>query len=182
MTTPLADLPAFFTSSIPLWFFIAAPFGVMLLFFVLGLYGDRQGVGRSLEGGWKGYSTAQVVSTFASYGPRGRARYRHRLLVADAAFAATYAIVGLMIVVGLSMRDYSLTVALLCGGGWLFGGLCDIAEGFGLARLLDRYPAVDDGDVAFASGFTRIKLVLFLAGLAGALAAIWVVFRPLAGV
>ena len=47
--------------------------------------------------------------------------------------------------------------------------------------MLDRYPQVDGGNVAFASTMTRLKLVLFALGVIGALAAAYLVFKPLAG-
>ena len=74
-----------------------------------------------------------------------------------------------------------LWITALCGGGWFLGGLCDVAENFAVARLLDRYPQVDGGNVAFASAMTRLKLVLFALGVVGALAAAYLVFKPLAG-
>ena len=49
-----------------------------------------------------------------------------------------------------------------------------------VARLLNRYPQIDGGNVAFASAMTRLKLVLFSLGVAGALVAAYLVFSPLA--
>jgi hypothetical protein len=55
-----------------------------------------------------------------------------------------------------------------------------VAENLAVARLLDKYPKVEAGDVAFASRMTQLKLVLFLAGIAGAIAAAYLAFKPLA--
>ncbi|WP_332685226.1 hypothetical protein [Bosea sp. (in: a-proteobacteria)] len=175
------DLAPFYPTLIPLAFFFWGPALVMLLFWLVGLWAGRLGVARALESDWDGFTRDDVEKLFTAYGEKKRALYRNRLLPADAAVALTYAIVGGVIVAGLSMRGYPWWVAALCGGGWLFGGLCDIAENLAVARLLDRYPAVEDGTVAFASGFTRIKLVLFLLGVIGAIAAAYLAFRPLAG-
>ena len=133
-----------------------------------------------LESDWDGYSVADVEKLFGLYGETIRARYRNRVLPADIACAFTYAIVGGLIVAGLAMRGQPWWLAALCGGGWLIGGLCDVAENLAVARLLDRYPSVAQGDVAFASGMTRLKLVFFVLGLIGALVAAWLVFKPLA--
>ncbi|MEN5082297.1 hypothetical protein ABE438_07410 [Bosea sp. TWI1241] len=174
------DLAPFHATLVPLAFFIWGPALVMLLFWLVGAWASRLRVPRLLESDWNGFDRADVERLFAAYGEERRALYRHRILPADAAVALTYAVVGGFTVAGLSMRGYPWWVAALCGGGWLFGGLCDIVENLAVARLLDRYPQVDEGTVALASGFTRIKLVLFALGLAGALAAAWLAFRPLA--
>jgi len=71
-------------------------------------------------------------------------------------------------------------VAALCGGGWLLGGLADIAENLAVGRMLDAYPRLDAGTVAFASRITQVKLVLFSAGIVGALVAAYLAFKPLA--
>jgi hypothetical protein len=171
----------FYSSAIPLAFFIWGPVLVMVLFWLVGLWSGRQGVPRMLESDWDGYSVADVEKLFAIYGEEKRARYRARVLPADVAFAFTYAIVGALIVAGLVMRGQPWWVAALCGGGWLVGGLCDVAENFAVARLLDRYPRVEGGNVAFASTMTRLKLVLFSLGVIGALVAAYRVFEPLTG-
>jgi hypothetical protein len=177
----MIDPVPLYPSTIPLAFFIWGPALVMLLFWLVGLWASRQGVARMLENDWHGFTVSDVEKLFSAYGDERRSRYRHRVLPADVAFALTYAIVGAVIVAGVSMRGYPWWAAALCGGGWLFGGLCDIAENFGVARLLDKYPKVEPGDVAFASGFTRLKLVLFTLGVVGALVAAYLVFKPLAG-
>ncbi|WP_439500187.1 hypothetical protein [Bosea sp. (in: a-proteobacteria)] len=176
----MIDPVPLYPSTIPLAFFIWGPALVMLLFWLVGFWASRQGVARMLESDWKGFTVSDVEKLFSAYGDDRRSRYRHRVLPADAAFALTYAIVGAVIVAGVSMRGYPWWVATLCGGGWLFGGLCDVVENFGVARLLDKYPKVEPGDVAFASGFTRLKLVLFTLGVIGALVAAYLVFKPLA--
>jgi hypothetical protein len=176
----MIDHPEFYPTLIPLAFFIWGPALVMLLFWLVGLYASRQGVFRALETGWSGFDKARAEEVLSTYGEEIRRNYRNRVLPADAAFALTYALVGAGIVAGLSMRGQPWWVAALCGGGWLFGGLCDVVEGFGIARLIDRFPAIAEGDVAFASGFTRLKLVLFALGTAGAVAAAYLAFRPLA--
>ena len=124
--------------------------------------------------------SATLIILFTIYGADKRARYRNRVLPADVACAFTYAIVGALIAAGLAMRGQPWWVAGLCGGGWLLGGLCDVAENLAVARLLDKYPKVEAGDVAFASRMTQLKLVLFLAGIAGAIAAAYLAFKPLA--
>lgn len=169
-----------YSSAIPLGFFIWAPVLVMVLFWLVGVWASRQGVVRQLESDWNGFNVSDVEKLFAAYGPDRLARYRGRVLPADAAFGLFYAVVGAVIVAGLSMRGQPWWVAALCGGGWLFGGLCDVAENLFIARLIDRYPKVEAGDVALASGFTRLKLILFVAGVVGALAAVYLAFRPLA--
>jgi hypothetical protein len=176
----MIDAVPLYPATIPLAFFIWAPALVMLLFWLVGVWASRQGVARFLENDWNGFTVADVEKLFAAYGEERRARYRRRVLPADVAFAFFYAIVGAVIIAGLMMRGQPWWVAALCGGGWLLGGLCDIAENLGVARLLDKYPTVEQGDVAFASRVTQLKLVLFVAGVAGALAATWLVFKPLA--
>ncbi|MGX5732991.1 hypothetical protein [Bosea thiooxidans] len=171
----------FYSSAIPLGFFIWAPAAVVVLFWAVGLWSNGQGIPRMLESDWDGYSVADVEKLFSLYGDERRARYRSRVLPADVAFAFTYAIVGALLIAGLFTRGQPWWVAALCGGGWLLGGLCDIAENFAVARLLDRYPQIDSGNVSFASIMTRLKLVLFTLGVAGALVAAYLVFKPLAG-
>lgn len=170
----------FYSTAIPLAFFIWAPVLVMLLFWLVGVWASRQGVPRVLENDWNGFNTADVDKLFVAYGDETRARYRNRILPADAAFALTYAIVGGIIIAGVGMRGHPWWLAALCGGGWLIGGLCDVVENIAVARLLDKYPKIEAGDVALASTATRIKLVLFLVGVAGAVAAAYLVFKPLA--
>ncbi|MBN9450510.1 MAG: hypothetical protein J0I42_01055 [Bosea sp.] len=177
----MTETVPFYSTAIPLAFFIWGPVLVVLLFWAVGVWSNRQGVPRMLESDWDGYSVADVEKLFTLYGEDKRARYRNRVLPADVACAFTYAIVGALIVAGLAMRGQPWWVAALCGGGWLLGGLCDVAENFAVARLLDRYPQVDGGNVAFASAMTRVKLVLFALGVIGALAAAYIVFKPLAG-
>ncbi|RDJ22855.1 hypothetical protein DWF00_05665 [Bosea caraganae] len=169
-----------YSTTIPLAFFVWGPVLVMLLFWLTGLWASRQGVARMLESDWNGFNAADVDKLFAAYGDERRAKYRSKVLPADMAFALVYAIVGALIIAGVSMRGYTLWIALLCGGGWLLGGLCDLVENFAIARLLDKYPKVEAGDVATASRFTQFKLVLFALGIVGALAAVYLVFRPLA--
>lgn len=176
----MIDAVPLYPTTIPLGFFIWGPVAVMLLFWLVGLWASRQGVARLLESDWNGFTVADVSKLFAAYGDEKRARYRGRVLPADAAFAVIYAMVGAATVVGLIMRGQPWWVAALCGGGWLLGGLCDVMENLSLARLLDRYPQVAADDVAFASRITRIKLALFSAGIIGALVAAYLVFRPLA--
>jgi hypothetical protein len=169
-----------YPSTIPLAFFVWGPVLVMVLFWLVGLWSSRQGVARMLENDWNGFTVADVEKLFALYGDDKRARYRRRVLPADAAFACFYTIVGGVIVAGLLMRGQPVWVAALCGGGWLLGGLCDIAENLSVAKLLDNYPKVVPGNVAFASRITQLKLVLFTAGTVGALVAAYLAFKPLA--
>jgi hypothetical protein len=169
-----------YPTSIPLAFFVWGPVLVMLLLWLTGLWASRQGVARMLESDWNGFDAADVEKLFAAYGDERRAKYRSKVLPADAAFALTYAIVGALIIAGVTMRGYPWWGAALCGGGWLLGGLCDIAENLAIARLLDKYPKVEARDVAAASRFTQAKLVLFALGIVGALVAVYLVFKPLA--
>lgn len=169
-----------YPTTIPLAFFVWGPVLVMLLFWLTGLWASRQGVARMLESDWNGFNAADVEKLFAAYGEERRAKYRRKVLPADVAFALTYAIVGALIIAGVATRGYPLWAAALCGGGWLLGGLCDVVENFAIARLLDRYPKVEAGDVSLASRFTRLKLMLFVLGIVGALAAVYLVFKPLA--
>lgn len=176
----MIDAVPLYPTTIPLGFFIWGPVAVMLLFWLVGLWASRQGVARLLESDWNGFTVDDVSKLFAAYGDEKRARYRGRVLPADAAFAVIYAMVGAATVVGLIMRGQPWWVAALCGGGWLLGGLCDVMENLALARLLDRYPQLAADDVAFASRITRVKLVLFCVGIIGAMVAAYLVFRPLA--
>jgi hypothetical protein len=176
----MIDPVPFYSPTVPLAFFFWGPALVMLLFWAVGFWASRQGVARMLENDWNGFTVADVEKLFAAYGEERRARYRNRVLPADVACAFTYAIVGAVLIAGLSMRGYPWWVSALCGGGWVLGGLCDVAENLAVARLLDRYPKVDSGEVAFASLMTRLKLVLFTAGVIGALAAAYLAFKPLA--
>ncbi|MFC5507313.1 MULTISPECIES: hypothetical protein [Hyphomicrobiales] len=176
----MIDSIAFYPETVPLAFFVWGPVLVMVLFWAAGIWSSRQGVPRMLENDWNGYNAEDVEKLFALYGETHRARYRNRVLPADVAFAFTYAIVGAMLIAGLVVRGQPSWVAALCGGGWLLGGLCDVAENLAVARLLDKYPKVEAGDVAFASRMTQLKLVLFLAGIAGAIAAAYLAFKPLA--
>ncbi|MDR6874838.1 hypothetical protein J2Y55_005876 [Bosea sp. BE125] len=169
-----------YPTTIPLAFFVWGPALVMLLYWLVGVWASRQGVARLLESDWNGFTVADVEKLFAAYGDERRAKYRHRVLPADVAVAFVYAIVGAVIIAGLCMRGQPWWVAALCGGGWLLGGLCDVAENFGIARLLDTYPKLEAGAVAFASRVTQLKLVLFTLGIIGALVAAYLVFKPLA--
>jgi hypothetical protein len=169
-----------YPSTIPLAFFVWGPAAVMVLFWLVGIWSSRQNVPRFLENDWNGYSVADVEKLFAFYGEDNRRRYRSRVLPADAAFACFYLIVGGVIVAGLAMRGQPWWVAALCGGGWLLGGIADVAENLTVAKLLDAYPKVEPGTVAFASRATQAKLVLFCVGIVGALVAAWLVFKPLA--
>lgn len=174
-------LPTFYSTLIPLAFFFWGPALVVLTLLLSWLWARSLKVDRALESDLNGFTRADVEKLFSLYGPERRAVYRNKLLPADLAFALVYAIVGALIVAGLSMRGYPWWVAALCGGGWLFGGLCDVAENLAIARLLDRFPILDEGTVAFASGFARLKLVLSGLGFIGAVAAYYLAFRPLAG-
>ncbi|KPH80710.1 hypothetical protein [Bosea vaviloviae] len=176
----MIDTVAFYPTTVPLAFFLWGPVLVMVLFWAVGFWSGRQGVQRMLESDWDGYNVADVEKLFGLYGETRRTRYRNRVLPADVAFAFTYAIVGAILIAALTMRGQPLWLAALCGGGWLLGGLCDVAENLAVARMLDTYPKVDAGDVAFASRATQIKLVLFLAGTVGAIAAAYLAFKPLA--
>lgn len=169
-----------YSTTIPLAFFVWGPVLVMLLLWLTGLWASRQGVARMLESDWNGFNASDVEKLFAAYGDERRARYRRKVLPADVAFALTYAIVGAVLIAGVAMRGYPWWLAALCGGGWLLGGFCDIVENFAIAKLLDTYPKVDSGAVATASRFTQLKLVLFSLGIVGALAAFYLVFKPLA--
>ena len=176
----MTETVPFYSTAIPLAFFVWGPVLVVVLFWAVGVWSNRQGVPRMLESDWDGYSVADVEKLFTLYGEDKRARYRNRVLPADVACAFTYAIVGAVLIAGLVMRGYPWWVAALCGGGWLLGGLCDIAENFAVARLLDRFPQVSAANVAFASRLTQFKLVLFAAGVIGALVAAYLAFKPLA--
>ncbi|KPF72599.1 hypothetical protein IP69_01495 [Bosea sp. AAP35] len=176
----MIDPVPFYTASVPLAFFVWGPVLVMVLFWAVGIWSSRQGVPRMLENDWNGFNVADVEKLFAMYGEKHRARYRNRVLPADVACAFTYAIVGAILIAGLTMRGQPLWLAALCGGGWLLGGLADVAENLAVARLLDNYPKVEARDVAFASRVTQLKLVLFLAGTVGAIMAAYLVFKPLA--
>ncbi|WNJ88424.1 hypothetical protein [Bosea sp. 685] len=169
-----------YPTTIPLAFFVWGPALVMLLYWLVGAWASRQGVARLLESDWNGFTVADVEKLFAAYGDERRAKYRNRVLPADVAVAFVYTIVGAVIMAGLCMRGQPCWVAALCGGGWLLGGLCDVAENFGIARLLDKYPKLETGDVAFASRTTQLKLVLFSLGIIGALVAAYLAFKPLA--
>lgn len=170
----------FYPTLIPLGFFFWGPALVVLAFILSWLWARALRVDRALESDFNGFTRDDVEKLFALYGPERRAVYRNRLLPADLAFALVYALVGALIVAGLSMRGYPWWVAALCGGGWLFGGLCDVAENLAIARLLDRYPALDEGTVSFASGFARLKLLLSGLGFLGAIAGFYLAFKPIA--
>lgn len=157
----MIDPVPLYSTTVPLSFFIWGPIFVVVLYWLVGFWSNRQGVPRMLESDWDGYSVADVEKLFTLYGETTRARYRNRVLPADVACAFAYAIVGGILIAGLTMRGQPWWVAALCGGGWLIGGLCDVAENIAVARLLDRYPRVEAGDVAFASNMTRLKLVFF---------------------
>jgi len=174
------ELPTFYSTLIPLGFFFWGPALVVFSFLLSWLWARSLRVDRALESDLDGFTAADVEKLFSLYGPERRAIYRNKLLPADLAFAFVYAVVGALIVAGLAMRGYPWWVAALCGGGWLFGGLCDVAENLAIARLLDRFPAIEQGTVAFASGFTRLKLVLTGLGFVGALAAYYLAFKPVA--
>jgi hypothetical protein len=164
--------------SVPLWFFFWAPVLVAVLFILMGRLARRLGIARALESDWDGYSVDDVSKLLGLYSEKGRSVYRHSLLPADAAFAMVYALVGGVIIAGLMARGLPVWAALACGGPWLVGGLADILEGFVLAKLFDRYPRIETGDVARASRLTRIKLVLFSIGAVGAIAAFVLAARP----
>lgn len=168
-----------YSDAIPLAFFVWGPASVMLFFWLAGLWASRAGVPRLLESDWNGFTAADVDKLFSAYGDSRRRLYRNRVLPADVAFAFFYGIVGALTVYALVMRGQPLWLAALCGGGWLLGALFDLAENVAVARLLDNYPTIAAGDVAFASRVTQIKLVLFSLGTLGAIAAAWLAWRPL---
>lgn len=176
----MTETVTFYATTVPLGFFFWGPALVMAMFWAVGFWSSRQGVARVLENDWDGFTVADVDKLFSAYGEERRARYRYRVLPADVACAVTYALVGTILIAGLFLRGQPWWVAALCGGGWLLGGLCDVAENLAIARLLDRYPRITPGEAAFASVMTRLKLVLFTLGVAGALAAAYLVFKPLA--
>lgn len=159
--------------TIPLALYWWGPLVVLLAFWLMGVWSRRQGIVRALEADRDGYGVEDVRALFEHYGERGRVAYRSRILPADAAFAALYALVGLGLALGLVQRGQPLWLAALCGGGWILGGLVDIAEGFALARLLDRHPALEAHVVARASRLTQAKLVLFALGILGVIAALY---------
>jgi hypothetical protein len=176
----MEDLPTFYSTLIPLGFFFWGPSLVVLTLLLSWLRARSLKVDRALESDLDGFTKDDVEKLFSLYGPERRAIYRNKLLPADLAFALVYAVVGALIVTGLSMRGYPWWVAALCGGGWLIGGLCDVVENLAIARLLDRFPTLDDGTVAIASGFTRLKLVFTGLGFIGAIAAYYLAFKPIA--
>jgi hypothetical protein len=170
-----------YSDAIPLAFFVWAPAGVMLFFWLAGVWASRAGVPRLLESDWNGFTAADVDKLFSAYGETRRRIYRNRVLPADIAFAFFYGIVGALTIYALVTRGQPLWLAALCGGGWLLGAVFDVVENFTVARLLDRYPTVAERDVAIASRVTQFKLVLFSLGTLGAIAAAWLAWRPLAG-
>lgn len=175
----MEDLPTFYSTLIPVKFFVWGPGLVALLFVLSQLWAKSLRVDRALESDLNGFTKDDVEKLFTLYGPERRAIYRNRLLPADLAFALVYALVGALIIAGIAMRGHPSWLAALCGGGLLLGGLCDAAENLVIARLLDRYPALEERTVAYASGLTRLKFVLILVGLIGAFTAIYLVYSPL---
>jgi hypothetical protein len=161
-------------SFVPTWFFFWGPALIATLYMVLGVYGQRFGIARTLERDWNGYSVADAGDALDRLGQQGRDDYRH-LLAFDAAFAFLYALVGQVIALGLIMRGFPLGVGLLCGGGWMLGGVADIVENAALSRLAERFPKIAPGLVRIASICTVLKNVLFVAGTIGALAAFAIV-------
>ena len=176
----MIDPAPLYSDAIPLAFFAWAPVGVMLFFWLAGLWASRAGVPRLLENDWNGFTVADVHKLFDAYGETRRRIYRNRVLPADVAFAFFYGIIGALTIYALLSRGQPLWLAALCGGGWLLGALFDVAENLSVARLLDTYPEIAERDVAFASRVTQIKLVLFSLGTLGAIAAAWLAWRPLA--
>ena len=157
-------------ATIPIFFFVWGPLLVLLMFWLLGRFSSRLGIARALESDRDGYGIDDVRQLFSFYGPEGREAYRSNILPADAAFAASYGLVGLGVMLGLMQRGQPLWVAALCGGGWIIGSLVDVGEGVSLARLLDRYPLVEERIVARASWLTRIKIWFFGLGILGVIA------------
>lgn len=176
----MIDPTPLYSDTIPLAFFVWAPAGVMLFFWLAGFWASRAGIPRVLESDWNGFNVADVDKLFAAYGETRRRIYRNRVLPADVAFAFFYGIVGALTIYALVMRGQPLWLAVLCGGGWLFGAIADVAENIAVARLLDHYPELGEREVGFASRITQIKLVLFSLGTVGAIAAAWLAWRPLA--
>lgn len=117
----MTETVPFYSTTIPLAFFIWGPVLVVVLFWAVGFWSSRQGVPRMLESDWDGYNVADVEKLFSLYGEKIRARYRNRVLPADVACAFTYAIVGALLIAGLGMRGQPWWVAALCGGGWQIG-------------------------------------------------------------
>lgn len=157
-------------ATIPISFFVWGPLLVLLMFWWIGRWSRRIGIARALESDRDGYGLEDVRQLFSFYGPQGREAYRRQLLPADAAFAVTYGLVGFGIMLGLMQRGQPLWVAALCGGGWMLGCMVDLLEGMSLARLLDRYPALEGKTVALASVLTQAKLWLFGLGIIGMIA------------
>jgi hypothetical protein len=157
-------------TTIPIFFFVWGPLLVLLMFWLLGRMSRRLGVVRALETDSNGYGIEDVRQLFSHYGAEGRKNYRQTVLTADAAFAATYLLVGLGVALGLLQRGQPFWVAALCGGGWILGGIADLFEGVSIARLLDRHPALEAHVVARASVLTRLKLWLFGLGIIGVVA------------
>jgi hypothetical protein len=164
---------AFLMSFVPTWFFFWGPVAVAAFFMYLGVYGQRIGVVRSLEADWSGYSAEDVGRAMHGYGEAGRLAYRQRILTADAVFAFFYAVVGGVIGLGLAMRGIPGWVAILCGGPWVLAGIADICENIALARLAERFPKISPALVALCSSFTRVKILLFLLGILGAIYAFY---------
>lgn len=177
----MIDPVPLYSDAIPLAFFIWGPATVMLFFWLAGFWASRLGVARLLESDWNGFTASDVDKLFSAYGEKRRRLYRSRVLPADVAFAVFYGIVGALIIYALIARGQPLWLALLCGGGWLLGAVCDVMENFAVARLLDSYPQLSPRNVAFASRVTQIKLVLFSLGTLGAVAAAYFAWKPLAG-
>lgn len=161
------------TSIVPTFLYFWGPALVVLALWLMGRWSRRMGVAPGLGTDIDGYDARDAREVFTHWGPRGRESYRRRVLVADAAFAAFYGLVGLALAIGLVQRGEALWLALLCGGGWVLAALADIAEGLAHARMLDRYPEVEAGVAARASLCTRLKLWLFGFGVLGVIGAFW---------
>ena len=159
--------------SVPTFMYFWGPALVVLALWLMGRWSRKLGVAPGLGSDIDGYTAADARGVFEYWGERGRSAYRHRVLVADAAFAAFYGLVGLVLVIGLVQRGQPLWLALACGGPWMLGALFDIAEGVAHARMLDRFPAVEEAVAARASLYTRLKFWLFVLGILGVAAALW---------
>jgi hypothetical protein len=167
------------TGHIPFFFFFWGPVLVALGLIWLRWRTARLGVTPGLGSDIDGYSVKDVREILDFYGPKVRENWRRLILPADTAFAAFYGLVGIGIILGLVERGHGGLLALLCGGGWAVAAVADITENLAFARMADRYPIVEDWNVTRASACTAVKYWLFLAGVFGALVALYLA-RPTA--
>ena len=105
----MTETVPFYSTAIPLAFFIWGPVLVVVLFWAVGVWSNRQGVPRMLESDWDGYNVADVEKLFTLYGEDKRARYRNRVLPADVACAFTYA-------PGVQQRNGIVSIRLTISG------------------------------------------------------------------